>query len=212
VTNQSRIPASFKTVRGVSVPDQVNVSEGYSLTTKADSHSVLLVNVSADRIADTFRRLASCVPEPGFLVLETPTHRDVEATLRKSQLDPFHVDVHYRDGLQWSTANQVFSRFEDLLVNDGEVSFGFGSHQGLEEVFVGPYKLFRLFSMDPSRFTATLSDLGFRRVERLRTVLDSFTRETPGRRSVLRDVSLSIYDMLELLKKEDFYFHGHRSD
>lgn len=203
--------SDFNLARGVSVPDLSGIAEGYEVVRRdADPVVRISANISAERIGRSFRKLASAVPTPGFFIIEIPTHRDVEAELRKEQTDPFHVDVYFKDGISWPDGDALFSRFEDTFVNDGMISFGFGSHVGGQEVFVGHYKIFRVFCSDPQRFEPSLSELGVPRVERLRTVYDHFTRDRPGSRSVLDGPGLSIYDMVDALTREGFYLHGRR--
>lgn len=120
----------FRTVEGVVVPDLTGVAEGYTEQTAPAGHTVFTVNVSAERTAAVFRELTSEIEGTGFLVLETPTHRDVEATLRQAASDPFHIDVHHLDGLTLERAHALFAAHERILVHDGRVSFGFGAHRG----------------------------------------------------------------------------------
>ena len=157
-----------------------------------------------------FRTLGALVTESGFFVIEVPVHQSVEEALNQSGSRGLHVDVYFRDGMTWIEADALFSRFEELLVNDGEVSFGFGSHEDGSEVFVGPYKVFRVYGAAPERFASALRSCGFPRVDRLRSVCDSFSRDRPGSRSVLKDLRPTIYEMIDLLKGEGFYLHGQR--
>lgn len=205
------IMPAFRTVRGVDVPSVEGVIEAYSVV-QVPGHFVIKANVSAERIGTVFRSLASHVPEPGFFVIEIPAHRDEEERLRKSATDPFHVAVHYRDGLSWSAAEEIFFRFETLFIHDGEVSFGFGAHRGIDEVLVGAYKIFRLHSTTPARFEGVLAGLGFPHTPNLTTVWDHFSGQNPGTRSVLKDARPSIYEMVETLKTEGFYFAEFRAE
>lgn len=209
---QSRkVADAFKVVRGISVPDLSGIAEGYAFVpSTTDARGYISANVSAERIARVFRKLAAALPEPGFFIIETPTHRDVESQLRKAPTDPMHVDVYFWDQISWLDADAVFSRFEDLFVDDGMVSFGFGSHGNGQEVFVAAYKIFRIYYSDPQPFEAAFHELGIPRVEKLRTVWDNFTRDRPGARSLLGGGGPSIYEMMRELSSEGFYLHGRR--
>ena len=201
----------FEVVRGVRVPESSGVTESYACaTSQRGKKPVLSVNVTASKIASMFRTLGALVTEPGFFVIEVPVHQSVEEALNQSGSQGLHVDVYFKDGMTWTQADALFSRFEELLVNDGEVSFGFGSHEDGSEVFVGPYKVFRVYGAAPERFASALQTSGFPRVERLRTVCDYFSQDRPGTRSVLRDLRPTIYEMVDLLKAEGFYLHGQR--
>src|SRR5262245_55735453 len=142
-------PPTFQVVDGVVVPDLHLLTEGFEVRQRTDGVWSILANVSAERIPDVFRRCVERIPGPGYFVLETGTPGDEEETLRTAPTDPLHCDVWYLDGIPPAEAVAIFAAHERLLVHDGMIKFGFGSHQGMNEVFVGAYKLFSLFAVDP---------------------------------------------------------------
>lgn len=201
---------NFQLVRGVVVPDLTGIHEAYSISVAPRGHSVFTVNVSAERIDAVFRQLVCEVAEPGFLVLEVGTHASVEVTLRKSEADPFHKDVFYLDGLTHQRLGDILDRHGDLLIQDGGIHFGFGSRHGVDEVFVGPYKIVYVYADAPQKFAAALDTLEYPREPRIRTVWSNFTRDAPGSRRVLTDVPTTIWDVIEELKGEGLYFAERR--
>lgn len=201
---------NFQLVRGVTVPDLTGIHEAYSMSVAPRGHAVFTVNVSAERIDAVFRQLAGEVAEPGFLVLEIGTHASVEASLRKSDADPFHKDVFYLDGLTHRQLLGILDRHGDLLIQDGGIHFGFGSRDGVDEVFVGPYKIVYVYADAPQKYTTALDTLGYPREPRVRTVWHNFRRDAPGSRRVLTDVPTTIWDAIEELKGEGLYFAEHR--
>src|SRR5205085_5064349 len=118
---------SFIMADGCKVADLTGIHEGYSVRL-ANGFSTFTLNVSAPHIAPTFVRLAQLPREPVFFTIEVGTPRDVEATLRKSDADPFHNDVYYLDGLTGDAARKIFQDDQRLFVHDGGIKFGNGSH------------------------------------------------------------------------------------
>jgi len=201
--------SSFRVARGVVVPDLTGIREGYS-TRQRGGYVVFVVNVSADRIGRVFLELASIVDPPGFFVLETPTHFDEEKKLRPTTKEPFHEDVHYLDGISVARMKDIFQRFGSVLVNDGLASFGFGSHKGRDEVFIGAYKIFYIYADRPDKYRDALGCLGFSEVSELRTVRENFTPKTPGQLNVLADASPNIWGVVQTLKGEGLHFAERR--
>ena len=203
---------TFRLARGISVADLSGIHEGYSVKQAPQGHTVFTVNVSAERMGAVFRRLASEVSDPGFLVLEVGTHESVEKTLRNSPTDPFHKDVYYLDALSHEGLLEILERYGELLIHDGGINFGFGGSGGIDEVFVGPYKILYLHAETPENYVRVLDDLGFAREEQLKTVWDNFTQGSPGSRRVLTDAKTTIWSMIDELQEEGLYFAERRDD
>jgi hypothetical protein len=203
---------AFQLPRGIQVADLTGIREGYSVAASQDGYHVFTINVSAEKIHPVFCRLAALVDEPGFLLLEVGTHRDIEQTLRKSDTDPFHRDVYYLDDQRWTDVNPIVDTFSTLLAHDGGLNLGFGSHEGHDEVFVGPYKIFTIYADNPKKYEAVLDELGYAKAERIRTVWDNFTHDSPGSRNVLTDAQPTIWEMVEQLKPKELYFADRRED
>jgi hypothetical protein len=210
--SQPAMTATFQLPNGIQVADLSGIREAYSVAIAKDGYHVFTVNVSAENIHDVFCRLAAEVNQPAFLLLETGTHRDVEQQLRKSDTDPFHKDVYYLDGLKWSTTESVLGSYAELFTHDGQLNFGFGSHEGHDEVFVGPYKLFTIYASEPAKYESALDELGFAKVERVKTVWDNFNENSPGKRNALTEATPTIWDMIEQLKEQGLYLAERRED
>ncbi len=201
---------SFTTPHGITVPFPDLLAEGYDITPRSKGGFQLKVNVDASRLADVFRELVGLVPEPGFLVLETPCNEVRELELRKTEDDPFHRDVYYLDGLDQSRFLTLFTEYSDLLVHDGFVHFGYGSHDTsrLNEIFVGDYKVLRVFTADPAPYEAQLAGWSIPRVDKLLTARDTCTEEHPGYKNRWSRGNLDIYEMLEILIRRHGVYHA----
>jgi hypothetical protein len=204
-------PTPFRLPRGVLVPDLEGITEGFAVSTPADRNSSFVrANVSAERIADVFLELAALVDTPGFLMLGVPTSRPVEQEFHVPERPALHRDFHYLDGLDGDGLRSIFGRYRELLVEDGMVTFGFGSHAGLDEVNVGRYKVFEILSTTPVKYTECLLRLGYPRRESLRTVRHTFSPTTPGRLGRIEIEGRNVFDMVTELAREGLYFGGRR--
>ena len=206
MTNKYQLP------RGIEVPDLTGIHEAYSVRKSEKGFFVFTLNVSAENIFRVFLHLASKVKEPAFLLFETGVHEDVEKTLRKKDSDPFHKDVYYIDGLNWARAESIVKIYSELLVNDGEINFGYGTHKGYDEVYVGPYRVFEIYADDPGKYITLLNELGIAKEEKVKTVWGNFTRDSPGQRSALTDAPITIWKMIEQLKEKGLYRAERRED
>lgn len=205
------IDATFALPRGVSLTDRGGLSEGFEVVPRKDEeHTMIRVNVSADRTADVYRDLAEAVDAPGFLVVETPSNRAVEEELRAADDSPFHVDVHYLDGLETIDHRILFDEYAELLTACGFVAFGFGSHQGIDEVLVDGYKTFTVLSVDPDKYVTRLRGLGLTERTPLRTAWDTLGPETPGERLRQRIDGRTVFDLVRELEERGLYFAKRR--
>ena len=204
----------FKLVKGCEAGSLEGIHEGYSVDA-AKGYSVFTINVSAENIPTVLLRLVEEIRGPVFFLIEVGTHRDEEAKPRKKDSDPFHKDVYYLDGLSPEKARDIFVRYRDVLVDDGGVTFGIGSHGKppfQDEVFVGPYKVLYVYASEPGKYTNALEKLGFRKEAKIKTVWDTFTTDTPGKRNVLTGAKTTIWQMIEELTKEGLYLAERRED
>lgn len=203
--------SGFQLAEGIEVSSLEGISEGYSEDQTEEGYHLFTVNVSAENIPTYFLALSQMVGEPAYFVVEVPVDEAEEQQLRQDETDPFHKAVYYLDGIDYKQAEAIFRSHQRLFVHDGMVNFGFGSQQGYDEVFVGEYKIFTIFADSPEKYRKTLAQLGVPFRPELRTVWDNFTQDTPGRRSVLREKP-TIWDMLEQMKLEGFYYAETRED
>lgn len=123
----------FNTVKGVCIPNLEGIKEGYNIIENTNYFQIN-VNVSAENIDSLFKKLCTKVRTPGFLLLEHGTNEELEKQIRKSDTDPFHKDIYYLDGLELKSFFDLYNQYKDLLVNDGEINYGFGSHIGTDEL------------------------------------------------------------------------------
>lgn len=198
-------------VKGVKVSCLDGIEEGYSIE-KRDTYYQMTINVSAQNIDEVFRSLCLKVKEPGFLLIEHASSVDIEEELRKSDTDPMHKDIHYLDGLGIESFFKIYDKYHELLINDGMVNFGFGSHSDIDEVYVGTYKIFTIFTDEPEKYIHVLNDIGIPKKETLKTVWNNISKDTPASRVRINHNGMDIYEMVDLLSKEGLYLAERRED
>jgi hypothetical protein len=200
----------FATVRGVKVPDLTGIRECYAVAPTGAGHHAFTINAGADRLDLLFRELVACVPEPGFLVLQCATREDEERKLRAAATDPFHQDVLFLDRLTRADLLAIYDRYSEILIHDGLIHYGYGSHAGVDEVYVGDYKVVSVLTFDPARYEAVLAHLGWPRADRVRTVWDNISPAAPGARHLVRMGDRDIFGMIEELRSRGLYMSGRR--
>lgn len=200
----------FGTAVGVVVPDLSGIQEGFDESIEENGYTLMHVNVSAEHIAPYFLRLMDEIEEPGFFIVEVPATEAEEKDRRKKPTSPFHKRVYYLDGISKERATRFFEEYRELFVNDGMCNFGFGSLSH-EELFVGAFKIFEIFTPTPEKFRTTLWALDIAKQEHLRTIWDNTTAEAPARREALI-AKPSIWNLLAELEHLGFYLADVRED
>ena len=200
----------FNLPEGVRMADLSGIEEGFDENRVNDRYCLIRVNVSAENIAPYFLKLIQILEEPGFFVIELPVSKTEEKALRKKDSDPCHKHVYYLDGITHNKAFRIFNQYQHLFVNDGMVNFGFGSITH-EEVFVGAYKIFEIYTPEPEKFLNLFESMSIKRSECLKTVRNNISPDTPGERCTI-ECEPSIRDMLGEVMKMGFYLADTRED
>lgn len=203
--------SKFKAVKGVYIPKVDELENSFSIENRETKY-LISANVDAEIIASTFFELAEKMSMPGFLILEVGTNLKVEKEFRVENTSKFHKDVFYLDGMDWSKFETIFNDYKELLVNDGMVNFGFGSHSGKEEIFVAPYKVFTIWTQRPEEFKKVFLSRDFKEVENLKTAWHLFSQKEPGQKSAIQVNGKGVYDMVDDLKLKGLYFAERRED
>lgn len=201
---------NFSIPKGITVPRRDLLSEGYEIRSRPSGGFRILLNIDAERFADVVLALVRLVRDPGFLILESPCNEEKELQLRQSDDSPYHRDIYYLDGLSRQQFNRIFGQYSELLVHDGFINFGFGSHDPdhRDEVFVGNYKITTVFTGDPHPFEQEFARLSIPRHEKLTTAWETFSESQPGIRRSWSHGGSSIYDMIEKLMREEGLYHA----
>jgi hypothetical protein len=199
--------ALFQIAEGVYIPNQWKLSEGFQFVTDEDEYVEIKANISLDHLDAFFRAAVEALAEPVFLVLETPCNEVKEIELRKDENSRFHLDIYYSKLCTQTELLQLYSKYSDLLLNDGFIRFGVAARDSKHEVFVAAYKIVHLMGPKPNSLSGVLSQFEIPEVDRLVTAWDLFSRDDPGTKSRYTGETGDIYEMIEsLMRSEKIFF------
>lgn len=199
----------FLLAKGITVPDITGIHECYEMTQRNEAF-VFTVNISVPHIEPLLMNFCFELAEPCFFILEIPTNVQDEEQLRLQETDPYHCDVYYCDGLSKQDLYAIIKKYGELFIQDGMVCFGIASHTTREELFVGKYKIIQIFTGSEARCKKLLHEMRIPLEENIKTVWENFSQENPGTTSTITMNGKNIYDALEELKKQGFYFAERR--
>lgn len=204
-------PVPFQMPRGARVTDLDGVAEGFEFYRLTPEYTELRVNVSAERIIPVFCALGEHVREPGSLILERTAPLDEQRRLSPDGSRLF-VEVHYLDNIAWRQVHKVFQHYRELLTHDGDLCFGYASHQEIDQVMVGSYKVFSVVTTTPAKYLPIFEAVGIPERAPLKTAWDTISESTPGRREVVSDIEPGMDDLFERLQGFGLYLAKHRPD
>jgi hypothetical protein len=199
---------TFSTVRGVHIPQVAILKEGYDIKLRDENAFTIRANVSAEKIDALFRSSVTRLPEPIFLILESPCNQVREIELRKRPTDPFHRDVYFMEDPDLNKLLKAYEKFQELLIHDGYINFGIKSRKTNDEVFVSAYKIFNFFGQMPNRFEDVLAEFTIPKTEHLITAWNTFTKDMPGQKRRIEINGEDIYGMIEELIRKHGLFHA----
>lgn len=201
----------FLLANGVMVSNLEGVAEGFSVQDSGQGFTEITVNVSAEKIEASYLGLCRLVRQPAFGLVEIPTNEKAELLLRKDPTDPIHTDVYYYDRMTFENHSGLIKAFLNFFVHDGQITYGYGTHEGYDEVYVGRYKIFTIYTDDPTKYIRYLEWNSYERRKPLRTVFDNFSEKTPGATSSTTFNGKTVYDVVEVLKQGGFYMAERRA-
>ncbi len=187
----------FQVPRGIIVSKLDGIFEAYAVTTPEKGPVRIDANISAENIFQTFLALGNLVKSPGFGILEMPTNEKEEQKLRVKDTDPFYNDVFHLPQTTFSEYRKVIYRLEQWIVHDGMVNCGFACHEPFDEVFIGSYKVFRIFTNTPDKYVTLLKRRGLPRVKSLTTHWQNISSTSPGQRNRISVVGETIFDIVD---------------
>jgi hypothetical protein len=195
--------ALFRTAEGVYVPNEWKLTEGF----QSVSDTEIKANISLERLDSFFRTVVQALREPVFLILETPCNQVKELELRRDENSRFHLDIYFSHLSTRAVLLDLYSKYSDLLLNDGFIRFGAAARDSKHEIFIAAYKILHLFGPEPAPFRRVLSHFEIPEVDQLVTAWDLFSKDDPGTKSRYEGETGNIYDMIEILMRaEEIFF------
>lgn len=192
-------------VKGCWVQDPSVLCEGYQRTKTG-----YIANVNAEKIQKLVESFIALQEEWVFLILEIPTCIYDEATDENGNIETFHIDVFYLDGLKKDIAIGTLRNFAELFIHDGMSRFGFGSHSGGNEIMIEQYNVATIYTKTPERYDGLFERHGIPEVADLKTAWNYFTPESYGECRKVPYQGKDIYDAVEHLKKFGLYLAERR--
>ena len=181
----------FKLITGVEVELSDKIKSAY--TENDDGFEAV---VSAEKISQLVGSFTALLDEPVFFFLELP---------KNAEENDMGYDVYYLDNCTLPVAKAIMKRYGELLVQDGMSRFGFGSHSSNEEIYVMDYQQVSIYCHDKKKTSALLGDLGIERVDKLHTMWEGFSEDSPGICMRVDVNGENVFDIPENLKSEGMY-------
>ena len=201
----------FQFIKGASIEDISQLKEGYRVR-----GNVLNANVSAEKIPSLFEAFLNSMRDEELLFMFIEAPCSLEDELKYNNLGPddepsiksYHLDLFYLDGLLREHMLKLLkSEVGILLINDGRVSFGFGSLETHVELGKYKYNTFTGYSIDHdiSCVSDAFDETGIPRVTDYVSACDLLSYDNPGRSSAFEFNGKDIFSLLEDLKELGIY-------
>lgn len=192
-------------IKGCSIADASRLNSGYEKT-----DSGYIANVDSEKICGLIEDFIELQNDRVFLFLEVPTNAADEPVNEAGDIESFHMDIYYWDGLTKEFAIGFLQKNHELLIHDGMSRFGFGSHGGNNEIILEQYNVVRIYTGDHGLYEGMFERHGVPEVEELLTAWNFFSAETPGECFLYDYNGKTIYDFVEFLKPYGLYFAERR--
>lgn len=181
----------FKLIQGVSVEDTGSVVSAY-----CEGEDGFEAVLSQELLLPVIRELTELLDEPVFFFLELPRNADEE---------DMGYDVYYLDNCTMPVAKAILKRYGELLVQDGISRFGFGAHNSGAEVYATSYQQLSVYAPEKQGAAKVFEKHGIKKTDKLITLWDSFTEQTPGISIRVELNGETVFDIPENLKGEGMY-------
>jgi len=172
---------------------------------------ILTINISFENLLPLLETFCTHLDDPGFFFCEVPVSQ-TEEKLRESGKSPFHYNVYYKDGCRREELLGILGKYGKWLLPDGMACFGFASHITDDEIYVMKYKIVRIYTRNLQKYQSMLEHLRVPREEKIRTVWQNFTKNTPGTCSLETVDGKTVYDIIKELMENGLYFAERREE
>jgi len=190
----------FQTASGVTIPFPEKIHEEYQIYDTG-----FTLNLSFEKLKPFVDEFIEGLSEPLFLVLEFPLSQYEEEELRKSNTDSFHKKVCYLDGQSKVQIQEIMQKYGELLLNDGMSQFAVYSHGTMDGVYVQKYKIVSIYGPNPPQYLDFLHKYGVVETDKLLTVWNTFTHETPGEARTIKVDGIDCFQLFLELEKLGMY-------
>lgn len=201
----------FQLIKGSRIPDISGLKEEYQIV-----DGELIANVSAENIEKVFGSFLGKMreDEPLFLFIEVPCREEEELKMNPEQtgtkltVKAFHKNIYYLDGYcREDMVDLLNSGVGELLINDGLVSFGFGSLESHIELGKYRYNVLRgyLQGQDQVFFTEIFDELDIPCGSEIVTAWQLISEDSPGECCSYEFEGKDVYTLIDQLKEIGLY-------
>lgn len=190
----------LKMIKGCNVHNNEQLQEEYER-----DEFVLTANVNRDKICEVIKDFIKMQNSLIFFILELPANENEEKQLRKDDFAAMHKDIYYIDGLSSEKALILLEEYSDILINDGLSCFGFGLQDNTAEIMVKKYNVVTLWSSTLEKYNGFFESHNIHQKDHIVTAWDTFNNETPGESFLYKCNGMSVYSLIDELKKWGIY-------
>ena len=195
----------FEMRKGFSVPFSEKIIEGYRC-----ENGIMTANVSAEKTNDVLEHFINDhEDEELFFILELPTSERFEPKDEKGNITALHKDVYYIDGCTAALIRDILDIVGGLLLDDGMVQYGIGSHASSDEIMICKYNEVVLFG---ERTDGFFEQHGIFRDDNLVSAWDTFTAQHSGICTRAKKDGRTVYDIPAIFAELGMYMAQRRED
>lgn len=207
----------FHLAQAVKVPNLEGIHECFEVIERTrpsngEPYFSFAVNVSIEKLRPLLISVINQLDEPCFFLCEMPCNRQQEEKLRKSEQDPLHCNVYYKDGCSRKELLDILDEYGEWFIQDGLSRFGFASHRTKDEIFVSKYKVTYLYTGDMQRYKDLLHRFAILQEENIKTVWKNFSREAPGECALFTHKGKSVHEIIAALLCDGMYLAEQREE
>ncbi len=194
----------LKMIKGVNIKDAKNLNENFEVKDRN-----IIANINEEKILKIITDFVNLQDDVLFLIIEVPTNLTEENIINK-----IHKDVYYMDNLSKKQVEELLKKYGSLFVNDGMAQIGVGNHITNVEIMTNKYNIINIFTGkdDMSKYIHLLLKNNIKKVKKLITAWDFFSKENPGECNRIEENGKNVYDAIKLLEQEGLYFAERRED
>lgn len=186
---------NFCLAQGYEVSDISSVKEGYHL-----KNNNFTVSISHDKLISFINDITDIFSGDVFFFIEVPSQNEYD------DISMFHKDIYYLDNCTHDVAKAIMKRYGDLLINDGVVQFGFGSHKSNDEIYIMKYNVINIYASETNIYRPVFIKHNINEDHELITIWDVLSDENQGRLTSIDFDSEDIYTIIENLTDVGLYF------
>lgn len=199
----------LKMIPGAHVPTPELLIPSYML-----SDGYLTANVNAEDILPMINSFIDLHEGPFFLILEAPSSLQDESPDDKGNIEQFHKDVYYLDGMSAPFIHEILSIVGPVLVGDGLTQVGVGVHNDNAEIMTEKYNVVSIFlgpnSAEP--YQDLMRRYSIPQLPSITTAWSTFSQSSPGESIAIELEGHTAKDAIETLKGIGLYLAERREE